>query len=133
MFRVNSTFFLMLLGWIFVPYYLNSQVFTMPEFLEKRYDKYDASLPYHQSEKKRRRRRRRTKERREAKRCLGIVTVGEQRAESREQRDRERQRETERDRERQRETEREQRAERQREQREQRERAEKDRKTERGA
>ncbi|MCB9357822.1 MAG: sodium/solute symporter [Calditrichaeota bacterium] len=27
----------LLLGWIFAPFYLNSQVFTMPEFLERRY------------------------------------------------------------------------------------------------
>ena len=29
---------LMLLGWLFVPYYLKSGVYTMPEFLEKRYN-----------------------------------------------------------------------------------------------
>jgi len=28
---------LLLLGWLFVPYYLKSGVYTMPEFLEKRY------------------------------------------------------------------------------------------------
>ncbi len=28
----------LLLGWVFVPFYLRSKVFTMPEFLEKRYD-----------------------------------------------------------------------------------------------
>tara|TARA_R110002072_G_scaffold26877_6_gene88334 strand:- start:4396 stop:5760 length:1365 start_codon:yes stop_codon:yes gene_type:complete len=31
---------LLLLGWVFVPFYLKSGVFTMPEFLEKRYDKW---------------------------------------------------------------------------------------------
>src|SRR5438309_4174716 len=29
---------LLLLGWLFVPYYLKSGVYTMPEFLEKRYN-----------------------------------------------------------------------------------------------
>src|SRR5258707_6344222 len=29
---------LMLLGWLFVPYYLKSGVYTMPEFFEKRYN-----------------------------------------------------------------------------------------------
>ena len=29
---------LMLLGWIFVPFYYKSGVFTMPEFLERRFD-----------------------------------------------------------------------------------------------
>lgn len=28
---------ILLLGWVFVPFYLRSQVFTMPEFLERRY------------------------------------------------------------------------------------------------
>ena len=28
---------ILLLGWFFVPFYLNSTVFTMPEFLEKRF------------------------------------------------------------------------------------------------
>jgi SSS family solute:Na+ symporter len=28
----------LLLGWVFAPFYLRSQVFTMPEFLERRYD-----------------------------------------------------------------------------------------------
>jgi SSS family solute:Na+ symporter len=27
----------LLLGWVFVPFYMRSKVFTMPEFLEKRY------------------------------------------------------------------------------------------------
>ena len=30
---------ILLLGWVFVPFYLRSGVFTMPEFLERRYDK----------------------------------------------------------------------------------------------
>src|SRR5439155_15291331 len=29
---------LLLLGWLFVPFYLKSAVFTMPEFLERRYN-----------------------------------------------------------------------------------------------
>ncbi len=29
---------LLMLGWVFVPYYYNSKVFTMPEFLEKRFN-----------------------------------------------------------------------------------------------
>ena len=28
---------ILLLGWVFVPFYMRSSVFTMPEFLEKRY------------------------------------------------------------------------------------------------
>jgi len=28
---------ILLLGWVFLPFYLRSKVFTMPEFLEKRY------------------------------------------------------------------------------------------------
>ena len=27
----------LMLGWVFVPFYMRSRVFTMPEFLEKRY------------------------------------------------------------------------------------------------
>jgi SSS family solute:Na+ symporter len=34
----SASFCLFLLGWLFVPYYLRSGVFTMPEFLERRYD-----------------------------------------------------------------------------------------------
>jgi len=34
-----AIFALLLLGWLFVPFYLRSGVFTMPEFLEKRYGK----------------------------------------------------------------------------------------------
>ena len=29
---------MLMLGWVFVPFYYNSKVFTMPEFLEKRFD-----------------------------------------------------------------------------------------------
>lgn len=34
----SASFCLFLLGWLFVPYYLKSGVFTMPEFLERRYN-----------------------------------------------------------------------------------------------
>jgi SSS family solute:Na+ symporter len=37
-FEIIAAFMLLLLGWLFVPFYLRSGVFTMPEFLEKRYD-----------------------------------------------------------------------------------------------
>src|SRR5260370_4479418 len=30
---------LLILGWIFVPFYLRSNVFTMPEFLERRFNR----------------------------------------------------------------------------------------------
>ncbi|HEU0138491.1 MAG TPA: sodium:solute symporter [Bryobacteraceae bacterium] len=33
----SAGFCLLLLGWLFVPYYLRSRVFTMPEFLERRF------------------------------------------------------------------------------------------------
>jgi solute:Na+ symporter, SSS family len=33
----SASFCLLLLGWLFVPHYLNSGVFTMPEFLERRF------------------------------------------------------------------------------------------------
>ncbi len=33
----SASFCLFLLGWLFVPFYLRSHVFTMPEFLERRY------------------------------------------------------------------------------------------------
>ena len=33
----SASFCLFLLGWLFVPHYLRSQVFTMPEFLERRF------------------------------------------------------------------------------------------------
>ncbi len=36
-FEVLASLILLLLGWIFVPFYLTSGVFTMPEFLERRY------------------------------------------------------------------------------------------------
>lgn len=34
----SASLCLFVLGWLFVPYYLRSQVFTMPEFLERRFD-----------------------------------------------------------------------------------------------
>jgi SSS family solute:Na+ symporter len=33
----SASFCLFILGWLFVPYYLQTRVFTMPEFLEKRF------------------------------------------------------------------------------------------------
>lgn len=33
----SASFCLFILGWVFVPHYLKSQVYTMPEFLEKRF------------------------------------------------------------------------------------------------
>ncbi len=36
-FEVLASLILLLLGWVFVPFYIKSGVFTMPEFLEKRY------------------------------------------------------------------------------------------------
>ncbi len=36
-FEIIAAFALLLLGWLFVPFYLKSGVYTMPEFLEKRY------------------------------------------------------------------------------------------------
>lgn len=36
-FEILAAFMLIILGWIFVPFYLKSGVFTMPEFLERRY------------------------------------------------------------------------------------------------
>ena len=33
---------LLLLGWVFVPFYLRSNVFTMPEFLERRFNRHCA-------------------------------------------------------------------------------------------
>lgn len=38
-FEIIAGFALLLLGWFFVPFYLSSGVFTMPEFLEKRFSK----------------------------------------------------------------------------------------------
>ena len=34
-----AAFIVLLLGWVFVPFYLKSGVFTMPEFLERRYSR----------------------------------------------------------------------------------------------
>jgi len=36
-FEVMASLVLLLLGWVFVPFYVKSGVYTMPEFLEKRY------------------------------------------------------------------------------------------------
>lgn len=36
-FEILAALILLLLGWVFVPFYLRSGVFTMPEFLERRY------------------------------------------------------------------------------------------------
>lgn len=36
-FEILASLILMLLGWVFVPFYVKSGVFTMPEFLERRY------------------------------------------------------------------------------------------------
>ncbi|MGH7483932.1 MAG: sodium:solute symporter [Longimicrobiales bacterium] len=36
-FEVLASLILLLLGWVFVPFYLSSGVYTMPEFLERRY------------------------------------------------------------------------------------------------
>jgi SSS family solute:Na+ symporter len=36
-FEILASLVLLLLGWVFVPFYLSSGVFTMPEFLERRY------------------------------------------------------------------------------------------------
>ncbi|MDX1908463.1 MAG: sodium:solute symporter [Bacteroidia bacterium] len=38
-FEILASFMLILLGWLFVPFYLKSGVFTMPEFLERRYSR----------------------------------------------------------------------------------------------
>ncbi len=38
-FEILAALILLLLGWVFVPFYIRSGVFTMPEFLEKRYNK----------------------------------------------------------------------------------------------
>ncbi len=37
-FEILAAIMLLLLGWLFVPFYLKTQVYTMPEFLEVRYD-----------------------------------------------------------------------------------------------
>jgi SSS family solute:Na+ symporter len=36
-FELQASFILLILGWIFVPFYFRSGVFTMPEFLERRF------------------------------------------------------------------------------------------------
>jgi len=36
-FEILASLILLILGWVFVPFYLKSGVFTMPEFLERRY------------------------------------------------------------------------------------------------
>ena len=36
-FEVAASLILLILGWVFVPFYLSNGVFTMPEFLERRY------------------------------------------------------------------------------------------------
>ncbi len=36
-FEILAAFMLLLLGWVFVPFYMHSAVYTMPEFLERRY------------------------------------------------------------------------------------------------
>ncbi len=38
-FEILASLILILLGWIFVPFYLRTGVYTMPEFLEKRYSR----------------------------------------------------------------------------------------------
>lgn len=38
-FEILAALILLLLGWVFVPFYLKSGVYTMPEFLERRYSK----------------------------------------------------------------------------------------------
>jgi SSS family solute:Na+ symporter len=38
-FEIIAALILILLGWVFVPFYLRTGVYTMPEFLEKRYSK----------------------------------------------------------------------------------------------
>ncbi len=38
-----ACFMLLILGWIFVPFYLRSNVFTMPEFLERRFNRHCAT------------------------------------------------------------------------------------------
>jgi len=38
-FEIIASLVLILFGWIFVPFYLRSGVYTMPEFLEKRYNR----------------------------------------------------------------------------------------------
>jgi len=38
-FEIMASLILLLLGWVFVPFYIKSSVFTMPEFLERRYSR----------------------------------------------------------------------------------------------
>ncbi|MBR9919304.1 MAG: sodium/solute symporter [Bacteroidetes bacterium] len=38
-FEVLASLILIILGWVFVPFYIKSGVFTMPEFLERRYNR----------------------------------------------------------------------------------------------
>lgn len=38
-FEILASLILILLGWVFVPFYIRTGVYTMPEFLEKRYNK----------------------------------------------------------------------------------------------
>lgn len=38
-FEILASLVLILLGWVFVPFYLRSGIYTMPEFLEKRYSR----------------------------------------------------------------------------------------------
>jgi SSS family solute:Na+ symporter len=38
-FEWEACLMLLLLGWVFVPFYLRSNVFTMPEFLERRFNR----------------------------------------------------------------------------------------------
>ena len=41
--EIIAAFMLLLLGWLFVPFYLRSGVYTMPEYLERRYDAWSRS------------------------------------------------------------------------------------------
>lgn len=36
-FRFQAIFFILLLGWLFVPVYVAADVYTMPEYLRKRF------------------------------------------------------------------------------------------------
>merc|ERR1712051_99295 len=36
-FELSAIYFIMMLGWLFVPVYMSSGVFTMPEYLRKRF------------------------------------------------------------------------------------------------
>jgi solute:Na+ symporter, SSS family len=42
-FEWEASVILLLLGWVFVPFYLRSNVFTMPEFLERRFNRHCAT------------------------------------------------------------------------------------------